>query len=1812
MPRPPNDSSLHRPLTDFAGGGSDDGQMAAAHNSAAATNSNDSTVEFNDEVEETPAAPRRDTGTLTSLAPSTHRGIEEIAEFASHNTEVKFRWSVFVPQLVLRLFPFLMPLQLLPDFELQADHVVASIGCFFLLFGIVGSFSIALGAALVMLSMWRWRLRALLRCIPPTPSRNQRCCLRCCTWFCPGRLSPKDSLPFPWITTRTNFFVGFIIGMGCIVWGIAWRGKKEGTGYFDVAVWGTWWQHFTDPSTNTFLQMHRGEGPQDMWKAFGWASIGIGIYCLGGVVITRFRRMRRCRRGKEQCCKCCGCRKNDDLGAWNAPACFFPQFVLTETFSLGEYRVCFQTPEMQNDGHTHALKSITHASEVEFQGLSRDLERRKRDDDNGWKSRRMHIDLQKGEVFNFIQQNRLLRHCDELAKLKLGMAETKSDAETERNTKQILREQANDFIEPVKVESLTYQKHRGWQKKLVSYNEAKFGKLHIQVELDHKDGKIQRGIRGLNLIATKRPKDNAGHAQAQRECDPQSSQGLGAGFKTKTIIVRSDETCCGGDEKIPDQNSCASGYRITGSNCPEVDGDYLPEVDKSECDRELFFTNEKNQFILFYDDNTHMGTAPHGFWKIGRPEFNMRETDARRSNIEKFQPYFKAEQPDKDWKRTGPPKTGWEKELEGDVSGRLVFDAQQRDSQQDSQQLGSTEGTLRMAVVGFATVLLNLRVPRRREIRVKAWLGATVRSSENLEFLILQLEQFFLSLFQFTVLVILLVSYDHDYAKSKHKESIVDIDPWWYFVGNSTQSDTQDYVRITSSELILPAAMYVFLAFVLAHEHACFSGYDTLSGSREGRWYRRAIETGAIREQSGKRQEDTAGTRCCRCCCGGTGKWIQICDICNCKKLFQRWSTSCIIISVIIIVGILYLVLSEKDGIKSYFIYAGLLLLLAMTGVLWQISIVEALCRLWRRCVIFSHLCLLRLLLWFVSIFSKDELNEPRFTWRWRPSKDIQVGDRVLLRGTRRDIPWGLSTTLDLDWFSNHLKDNDEAMRVKSSYVYKRRDLLRKLELQQTYIDRPCWTKLEDTGQHGFIQKFSEVDETGYGSFDDGSINQNIKKTMKMMKVYPMRQNLDSGDIIERSSVSSLHRYSDESVFSRTSSLNNVQKEPSYDPFKEASDECTIKPSVSDDVQHKLFTWAADSCINAGVITDMVTELSKARQLLHKKGRWRIVLLVSFLHATVPIWHAWLPYQIGGGCGQQYIQFQCSSQQQTLDQHECERDTNYTFVRVNYTECSAYSHTQLQNGIHDQFPYYFPFPSGNVPLNIACSQNWFQVITHIMCAWVNFTLTFAILDRLVKCEADYHCRYCHMLYFIQLTPWSNIRFGKIKKHWGLLPTFELDTPGNVEAWNKIRMYLQSYQIKTSKKLQISAVYCCGAVIILSLFKIGQMCLIQSQRLRVDGCSLQGHAHGCNAQTGCEWQSAAHLGDSLPSYPTNNNSGLAAGDVGTCVPRNCAPKADPTLSRCSAGNQTHSAQLVNCTLTELTCTPELTGCIWTDYHGCQNIEQHFDTLSLFVLFDTLMFGVGLLRTLWSGMLANEIKQEAFSYVIRMKISELLSNSISFVTERATWAHYRQSWRFAEKQLLQTVKAVDTAYRNCEEGKQAQRIDYSNNDEDGGHVKRKEVEKQRKTFDKTRDIEVDKLDMQMLQSYRQSKSNALDYVHGHLTEKLVAAGEKREKAASLATMVLQEGYTSHELSLVLNDIDCRHDNDWFPRTSQEPEPEPEFEPEPETSEVPSEPEGDALHKLFKSLRDQNEATPQHLGSKDDTNPPSAYKSAIQFER
>eukprot|EP01046_Picozoa_sp_COSAG06_P062610 COSAG06_NODE_14197_length_1180_cov_1.139685_1_plen_392_part_11 len=120
--------------------------------------------------------------------------------------------------------------------------------------------------------------------------------------------------------------------------------------------------------------------------------------------------------------------------------------------------------------------------------------------------------------------------------------------------------------------------------------------------------------------------------------------------------------------------------------------------------------------------------------------------------------------------------------------------------------------------------------------------------------------------------------------------------------------------------------------------------------------------------------------------------------------------------------------------------------------------------------------------------------------------------------------------------------------------------------------------------------------------------------------------------------------------------------------------------------------------------------------------------------------------------------------------------------------------------------------------HIGCGACGGTPTVHLLTFWANAVLTFALVSRLHRCYEDYYEQYHRMLYFIQLTPWSTMkhtyrttREGKVEvkqkhEHWGLLPTFDLDSSANIVAWNKLRLFLQTYEQRSSRRLQVSVVY----------------------------------------------------------------------------------------------------------------------------------------------------------------------------------------------------------------------------------------------------------------------------------------------------------------------------------------------------------------------------------------------------------------------
>lgn len=172
-------------------------------------------------------------------------------------------------------------------------------------------------------------------------------------------------------------------------------------------------------------------------------------------------------------------------------------------------------------------------------------------------------------------------------------------------------------------------------------------------------------------------------------------------------------------------------------------------------------------------------------------------------------------------------------------------------------------GAMSMSVDGFATAQYEVAFPRRIDITFKSWLGATVRANEHVEFQILQIENCFYSFLQLAAILFILYVYAINEQMTVQNSKGPDgkalfMDEFWdgtlqldYWLAaqieeklmNVTSAQgPEDVMRLASSEVLLPAVMYVFVCIVSASEHAMFSGMDTLSESREDRWYRRAVK----------------------------------------------------------------------------------------------------------------------------------------------------------------------------------------------------------------------------------------------------------------------------------------------------------------------------------------------------------------------------------------------------------------------------------------------------------------------------------------------------------------------------------------------------------------------------------------------------------------------------------------------------------------------------------------------------------------------------------------------------------------------------------------------------------------------------------------------------------------------------------------------------------------------------------------------------------------------------------------------------------
>jgi hypothetical protein len=108
---------------------------------------------------------------------------------------------------------------------------------------------------------------------------------------------------------------------------------------------------------------------------------------------------------------------------------------------------------------------------------------------------------------------------------------------------------------------------------------------------------------------------------------------------------------------------------------------------------------------------------------------------------------------------------------------------------------------------------------------------------------------------------------------------------------------------------------------------------------------------------------------------------------------------------------------------------------------------------------------------------------------------------------------------------------------------------------------------------------------------------------------------------------------------------------------------------------------------------------------------------------------------------------------------------------------------------------------------------------HMLSFAVNFTVTFSIAVRMFKCYADFYVRYRRMLYLLHLCPWSTMKQTRRVDSFGMLPTFHLGSITNIEAWNKMRIFLQRFEIEKTRRTQTSVVYMLVAWVGIAIYHV---------------------------------------------------------------------------------------------------------------------------------------------------------------------------------------------------------------------------------------------------------------------------------------------------------------------------------------------------------------------------------------------------------
>jgi hypothetical protein len=221
--------------------------------------------------------------------------------------------------------------------------------------------------------------------------------------------------------------------------------------------------------------------------------------------------------------------------------------------------------------------------------------------------------------------------------------------------------------------------------------------------------------------------------------------------------------------------------------------------------------------------------------------------------------------------------------------------------------------------------------------------------------------------------------------------------------------------------------------------------------------------------------------------------------------------------------------------------------------------------------------------------------------------------------------------------------------------------------------------------------------------------------------------------------------------------------------------------------------------MRASDIVRMIVLRSKADQIMLHRWSWWSVVVVSWLHAALPILRHLVEKTDTRRCGTNWDNRSWWNEKDTL--------ISLALIAVGGVIGAGLMLQQKTQPLAATALGVVGTGSACVAVvlltGIGTPDDWAADWIGFL---INYWLTFSITIRLAKCFEDCYEKYRRMRFFLQLVPWPTMKRKHTIPTDGLLPTFELNSVTNIEAWNKMRIYLERYDLGSIQRRQVSVVW----------------------------------------------------------------------------------------------------------------------------------------------------------------------------------------------------------------------------------------------------------------------------------------------------------------------------------------------------------------------------------------------------------------------